>query len=151
MDNIVRFKDLSLRDKQRVYADAYGNPMNIARYMNERNGGLSGGQAGFVSYQDIQEEIKAMPQSEQDSLEDAKKVMIDKKVWDTFEEGNPSFVKNIAEKSHPAFKSQTSSLPLNGVKLTIEHIIKAAELSGDNPKEIVENMKIPTDAEVINE
>lgn len=148
MNNAVRFKDLSLRDKERIYAKCYGNPISIAIEMNSRNGANAGDDL-FVSFQDIQNDLKEMSEEDRNALDEAKKVMIDKKVWDTFDEGNPSFVKNIAEKQHPAFKTQ-NQIALGGVKLTVEHIIRAAELSGENPKELVDDLEVPADAEVVS-
>lgn len=142
---LIKFNELSQREKESLYAYCWGNPMLIAEYLNGKNK-VRNGEEGFVCFQDIQDMLDEMSNSDRGKLESAKEIAIDKKMWETFGDGNANYVKNIAEKFHPKLKNENSlggGMPI----LRIEHIIKAAELSGEDPKQIMEGI----DYEVIDE
>jgi len=117
-----RFRELSERDKLRVYAFNYGNVMLIAEYLNEKYG-------EGLSYLDVIEDLDRESVEFLGKLREALMIRLDYVVKKNLGLGNSMYDLKVASKIHPDYKEEgRGGLRVDSISITNQY------LSGVNEK-----------------
>jgi len=132
------FAELTLIDKQRVYAENWGNAMLIATFVNNRNASI--GSKYRVTFVDIQDQINKLSDEERVKLRDAYLLRMDAEAKSKILVEGGNYMLKLVEKLHPDYSRKSEVRNVDKVVVLLEHVDRAAKMCGYNKNELAEEL-----------
>ena len=140
------FLKMSEEDRYMMYAKCLGNTMSMAESINrevKKNGGEE-----YIRYGELLDYFDGLSEDDKVLYERARLIYLDKLAVDVLTDKNRSnaaFLKDVLSKRHPDYLPKKEINNKVQVEYSVEHIMKAAKLSGSDMKQIEADVVIESE------